>query len=507
MGCVHGRKSEVKIISRVKTLKRTVNSDVQTEPDSQAKTLSSSSRKNPFIFFIKSRSDKIEDNYRILEKIGSGGFGEIYKVEHIKSGFLRAMKIIKKLSTENSQKEDDINFKSEITILMDIDHPNIIKIFEYYSDESNYYIITEYVSGCELYDFILKAKKFTEKQAAIILYQILSALNYLHSKNIVHRDVKSENILITSDLNIKLIDFGMSVKVDNKKLKDMVGTSYYMAPEVIRREYGPKCDIWSCGIIFHILLVGYPPFNGKNRTEIFEKILKGRLHNQIDRSEWQRITPLAKDLLLKMLTYEPEDRVSAEEAIRHPWIIGSHAREQELSEEIALDALANIRNFSVRERLRVATMAYIVHFLYATKDVSDLQKMFKIFDKNSDGKLSLKEFNLGYTNYYGKVLTDFEMKNIFEELDQNGDGFIEYQEFLRATINQKQMLAENNLFLAFEQFDENGDKKLSFDEIKLLLTGEDDENIKHLIQKYDLDNDDCLSFTEFVSMMNEIIEM
>lgn len=507
MGCVSGRKNEVKIISRVKTRKKTVNSDVQTEPDSHAKTSSSSSRKNPFISFVRAMSNKIEDNYRILEKIGSGGFGEIYKAEHIKSGFIRAMKIIKKLSTESSDKEDDINFKSEITILMEIDHPNIIKIFEYYSDDFAYYIITEYVSGCELYNFILKAKKFSEKQTAMILYQILSALNYLHSKDIVHRDIKPENILITTDLNIKLIDFGMSVKVENKKLNDVVGTSYYMAPEVIRGEYGPKCDIWSCGIIFHILLIGYPPFQGRNRIEIFEKILKGKLSTQIDRQEWQRITPLAKDLLLKMLTYEPELRVSAEEAIRHPWIIGSHAREQELCEEIALDALANIRNFSAREKLRVATMAYIVHFVYATKDVSDLQKMFKIFDKNSDGKLSLNEFTLGYTNYYGKVLTDFEMKNIFEELDQNGDGFIEYQEFLRATINQKQMLAENNLFMAFEQFDENGDKKLSFDEIKLLLTGEDSESIRILIQKYDVDDDNCLSFTEFVRLMNEIIEM
>jgi calcium-dependent protein kinase len=506
MGCTNTRKAEFTVISKINQ-KKTINKpEISALASSQTKSSSSNSKKNHSLKLIKEKNEKIEEDYMIIEKIGSGAYGNIFKVEHVKSGFIRAMKIVKKENL-NTNKDDIPNFMNEIKILMDIDHPNVMKIFEYYSDDLNYYIITEFISGGDLYEFIIKTKKFTERQAALIIYQILSSLNYMHSKNIIHRDIKPENILITDDINIKIIDFGMSVRFEDKKLKDLVGTSYYMAPEVIRREYGPKCDIWSCGIILHILLVGYPPFHGKNYMEIFEKILQGKLNNQIENSEWKRITPLAKDILSKMLTYDPEHRLSAEEGIRHPWIVGSHAREEDLNEEIALDALGNIRNFSAREKLRVATMAYIVHFVYASKDVSNLYKMFKIFDKNSDGKLTLKEFKTGYEKYYGNVLKDYELKNIFEEIDQNGDGFIEYEEFLRATINQKQMMAEQNLKMAFDQFDENGDNKLSFDEIKLLLGGDDDEYVLNLIKKYDMDNDGCVSFSEYVCMMNEIIEI
>jgi calcium-dependent protein kinase len=506
MGCTNTRKTEFTVTSMMNKKNTKTKQDILGLASSQTKSSSGNSKKTHSLRLIKEKNERIEEDYKIIEKIGSGAYGNIFKVEHIKSGFIRAMKIVKKENLLND-KEDIPSFMNEIKILMEIDHPNVMKIFEYYYDELNYYIVSEYIPGGDLYEFIIKTKRFTERQAALIIYQILSALNYMHSKNIVHRDIKPENILITDNITIKLIDFGMSVRFEDKKLNDLVGTSYYMAPEVIKRDYGPKCDIWSCGIILHILLVGYPPFHGKNYTEIFEKILEGKLINQIENSEFKKISPLAKDIISKMLTYDPEHRISAEDGIRHPWIVGSHAREEDLNEEDALDALGNIRNFSCREKLRVATMAYIVHFVYASKDVSNLYKMFKIFDKNSDGKLTLKEFQTGYQKYYGNVIKDYELKNIFEEIDQNGDGFIEYEEFLRATINQKQMLAEQNLKIAFDQFDENGDNKLSFDEIKLLLGSEEDEYVKNLIKKYDLDNDDCVSFSEYVSMMNEIIDI
>jgi len=253
-------------------------------------------------FIRESDVNKIEENYKLLGKVGSGGFGEVYKVEHVKTGLIRAMKIVRRsrrnvkagssaklvgYSSSTSVKANILSEKkllNEIKILKELDHPNIIKIFDYFYDELNYYIITEYVSGGELYDTITEQKKFQEKQAAFIIFQILSAVSYLNSKKIVHRDIKPENILLTKDFNIKLIDFGAgsfySSNNNLKKMKTRVGTSYYVAPEVLKQEYDDKCDIWSCGVILHILLVGYPPFNGSSPKEVLTKISSLNLENK-----------------------------------------------------------------------------------------------------------------------------------------------------------------------------------------------------------------------------------
>lgn len=461
---------------------------------------------------IKEGEKGIEDNYRILEKIGSGGFGEVYKVLHLRSGMIRAMKVVKKDdSNADSPKiyKDNTsgvrNFIKEISLLIEIDHPNVIKIFEYFIDEKHFYIITEYLAGGALYDTIIKQRFVQEKTAALFIYQILSAVNYLNSKKIVHRDLKPENILITKDMNLKLIDFGMGNFMNStQKMNKRVGTSYYIAPEVINKEYDEKCDIWSCGAILHAMLVGYPPFMGNTNQEIMEKVLEGK-KNFFAQPEWEKISPLAKDLLSKMLTYDSQARISAQEALTHPWIIGSHAREELYDEEFAKTVIQNIKNFNAKEKLQQATIAYIVHFNFSTEDMTELTKVFKSFDKNADGKLSLSEFQEGYRKHYGQLLSDLQMKSIFENVDLDNNGYLEYEEFLRASINQKNILAETNLKMAFEQFDINKDGTLSLEEIKSILGTRDSKYIEQLILKIDKNKDGVVSFSEFCDMMKEIV--
>jgi len=206
--------------------------------------------------FIGERSGKIEQEYSLLSPaIGKGAYGEVRRAVHRKTNVLRAVKIIFK---DTADKEDQERLINEVNILRDLDHPNIMKIMEFYQDSKAFYIVSEFYNGGELFEKIVNSKNFNEKQAATTIKQILSAVNYCHQNNIVHRDLKPENILFESkkdDATLKIIDFGTSKYYDpNTRMSQKFGTPYYIAPEVLRRKYTEKCDIWSCGVILYISL-------------------------------------------------------------------------------------------------------------------------------------------------------------------------------------------------------------------------------------------------------------
>ena len=233
-------------------------------------------------------NSKPEDNYKIINKLGKGSFGSVFKVKHKITGEIRAMKIIKNTSVDDRAGAYNVKFLKEIQVLKELDHPNIIKIFEYYVDNKNHYIITELLTGGELYETIVKCHNFNEKKAAFILKQILSALNYLHSKGIVHRDIKPENILVQNidkkknkmeEIHIKLIDFGASnFFKENEILKLKVGSPYYITPEILNKNYNEKCDIWSVGC-FICYAYWKIPICGPNFTKIIRKYKNRKICN------------------------------------------------------------------------------------------------------------------------------------------------------------------------------------------------------------------------------------
>jgi len=213
--------------------------------------------------FVTQHAGKLRDHYRIGKMLGSGAFGEVRVCVHRESGAQRAVKVLRKSHMDEDEKKMLFN---EINNLKDLDHPNILKMYEFFEDEKRYYIVTDICKGGELFDEIVARGKFSEKDAALLMKQVLSCINYCHSNKIVHRDLKPENILLEQNKEfdqIKIIDFGTSLVFDeNKKLDEKLGTPYYIAPEVLAKNYGPKCDIWSCGVITYITLSGIPPFNG-----------------------------------------------------------------------------------------------------------------------------------------------------------------------------------------------------------------------------------------------------
>lgn len=218
---------------------------------------------------------------------------------------------------------------NETSIMIQLDHANIVKLFEVFKDEQSFYLVSEFCDGGELFEKIRHINCLSESVVAQYMQQILSAIMYCHSNGIVHRDLKPENILFDSNKDnptLKIIDFGCSAKLNRngEKLNRRIGTPFYVAPEVLAANYNEKCDIWSIGVILYILLCGYPPFSGKNELDVLQKVKKGIY--KFDTDDWVKVSIQAKDLIRRMLMYDPEERISALEAYNHPWISNNNIK-------------------------------------------------------------------------------------------------------------------------------------------------------------------------------------
>lgn len=470
-------------------------------------------------------NNSISKSYKLIKKIGSGTFGMVYKVKHKETKSLRAMKVIKK-DTINYQ-DDNKEFLKEIEILSILDHPNILKIYEYFVDEINYYILTELSNGGELYDEITKIKNYNEKKASLIIDQLLSAVKYLHSKNIVHRDLKPENILLENKNAdqpiIKLIDFGSSnYCTDSQRLTLKVGAPYYIAPEVIKGSYNNKCDIWSVGVILFILLSGVPPFDGENDVEIMNKVKIGKY--SIESKEWCVISNEAKDLITKLLEYNPKKRISADEARKHIWITRNKDNQQIENNENSIvnninltnekldfkKPFENLKKFNAKQKLQQTTIAFLVRQIGNTDIIKELRKIFQKLDKDGDGSLSFDELKKGFITFYGDI-AEKEWEEIVNKLDQDGSNSIEYEEFIRCTINLEDILTENNLKMAFSRYDTDGSGYLDIKEIKSALGVVEKDNISselinEIINEIDNNGDGEISFEEFKELMMKVLK-
>ena len=226
--------------------------------------------------FVQRTAGTLRDVYKIGSVLGEGAFGEVRLCTHRETKEKRAVKVLKK---ENMDKNEQMQLLNEINTLKSLDHPNIVKIYEYFEDEKRFYIVTEHIQGGELFDEIIKRGKFDEGSAALLMKQLLSCIGYCHEHNIVHRDLKPENVLLEENKQfdqIKVIDFGTAQPYrPGQKLTETIGTPYYIAPEVLAKKYNKECDIWSLGVMTYICLSGLPPFNGRSDDDIMKAIKKG----------------------------------------------------------------------------------------------------------------------------------------------------------------------------------------------------------------------------------------
>ncbi len=362
--------------------------------------------------FIAYKTGSITKDYTFGKNLGSGSFGTVRQAVHRGTNQIRAVKILKK------SEQDEEKLFLEVDILAKLSHPNIMQIYEFYDDSTNFYIISEFCSGGELFDTISEKGSFTEKEAANILRQILSAVCYSHQNNVVHRDLKPENILLdekaftndkdkdkSSEPLIKLIDWGGARYFSrNKKMTKISGTPYYIAPEVLNEVYDEKCDIWSCGVILYILLCGYPPFNGETDTEIMKAVKKGQF--EFPEEEWNSISKDARDLVSHMLKYDPKKRLTALDCMASPWFKSSGPV---TDQKITSNAIKNMKQFKVNRKFEQAALTYIVSQLVSKDEKSKLLTQFREWDVDGDGVLTRDEIYAGYSNLYGEVVAKEEV--------------------------------------------------------------------------------------------------
>jgi len=459
---------------------------------------------------IGRKNRKIEEDYTLVNPpIGKGSFGEVRKAIHKKTNVTRAVKIIHKAVATPEEQE---RLTNEVNILKSLDHPSIMQVYEFYQDEERFYIVSEFLSGGELYQKISGSGNFGEKKAAKTIRQIMSAVQYCHSHKIVHRDLKPENILYETtkdDSILKIIDFGTSryFEKSSVKMKQKFGTPYYIAPEVLKKDYNEKCDIWSCGVILYIMLCGFPPFNGDNNEEIMDNILRGEYN--FEAPIWSEVSDYAQTLIKHMLEYDPVLRYSAEQVLQDPWF--KMVLEDSFDKPFARRTLSQLKGFRTQRKLQEAIWIFLVSHMIPSEERDSLLQIFHALDLNGDGQLSREELLIGFKEIMNSEDPEAEVDAIFKAIDNNYSGTIEYSEFLMATINRHNMLCEDKLASVFKFIDQNGNGFLELDEIKEILNPDkrleiDDQVWYNIIKEVDQDDDGKLSYTEFVNMMVKLLE-
>ena len=452
--------------------------------------------------FITIKKEPLVKYYSVIGDLGSGSYGTVKKVRNIKLKEIRAMKIVSKKS-ESSH--------NEIEILRKISHPNIVNIYEIFEDSKKFYIMYELIEGGELFEAITSKGFFREKDACVVMRQILKAVNYLHNMNIVHRDLKPENIMLVSKskFEVKIIDFG-TAKILEKgtKLSKFIGTSYYIAPEVIKENYDEKCDVWSCGVILYILLCGYPPFNGSNNSAIYYNIQNS--NPDFTGDEWKDVTKEAIELIKQMLVKDPSKRISASVALSHKWFRdfdfgdimnnNTNIKNNPNKEDKQLKAINKMASFVIENKLKQAVLQFISSQFDIKKEEENLREIFRQFDTEKKGLITKEIFLKQLNSLYGENDAAVITERIFSKLDLDGSGEISYNEFLTAMIDDKKIVTIDRLDKAFKLFDKDGNGKLSIEEIKQTFGG-DDQAWKKVIQEVDKNNDGEVDFEEFKTLM------
>ena len=457
--------------------------------------------------FILTNTGLLSQFYTVeAAKIGQGSYGSVTRGTNKSTGVVRAIKTISKSQVKNIER-----FRQEISIMKQLDHPNIIRLFETFEDNRNIYLVMELCSGGELFDRIIELGHLTEHQAAILMQQILRAIHYMHQSKVMHRDLKPENFLFLTKESIeksplKIIDFGLSCRFETGDLMTTkAGTPYYVAPQVLAGKYDELCDIWSCGIIMFVLLSGYPPFYGDTDAEVLRKVREGVF--TFNPADWRNISEDAKDLIKKMLAFNPKDRYTAEQAMNHVWIKKTAPKAVDVPLEHS--HLENLKSFRVQNKLKKAAL-HIIAQQMPDSEVSSLKNMFMSIDKNGDGQLTVPEVMEGIAKSGLDVSSlGFDIKEVLNNIDTNNSGLIDYTEFIAATLEKKKYMREDRLWSAFRVFDADGSGNISKAELNKILNGgaitdvESSKILDQLINECDIDGDGEISFEEFVKMMSK----
>ncbi|XP_016570286.2 calcium-dependent protein kinase 28 isoform X2 [Capsicum annuum] len=473
--------------------------------NSQQNVKTISSRRQSGVIPCGKRTDfgydkDFEKRYTIGKLLGHGQFGYTYVATDKSSGDRVAVKRIEKNKMVLPIAVEDV--KREVKILKALaGHENVVQFYNSFEDENYVYIVMELCEGGELLDRILSKKdsRYTEKDAAIVVRQMLKVAAECHLHGLVHRDMKPENFLFKSskaDSPLKATDFGLSDFIrPGKKFQDIVGSAYYVAPEVLKRRSGPESDVWSIGVITYILLCGRRPFWDKTEDGIFKEVLRNK--PDFRRKPWSNISNSAKDFVKKLLVKDPRARLTAAQALSHPWV-----REGGDASEIPLDisVLSNMRQFVKYSRLKQFALRALASTL-DEEELADLRDQFSAIDVDKNGVISLEEMRQALAKDLPWKMKESRVLEILQAIDSNTDGLVDFPEFVAATLHVHQLEEHNSTKwqqrsqAAFEKFDVDKDGFITPEELKMHtgLRG----SVDPLLEEADIDKDGKISISEF----------
>ncbi|XP_015143808.1 calcium/calmodulin-dependent protein kinase type II subunit gamma isoform X14 [Excalfactoria chinensis] len=363
---------------------------------------------------------RFTDEYQLYEELGKGAFSVVRRCVKKSSSQEYAAKIIntKKLSARDHQK-----LEREARICRLLKHPNIVRLHDSISEEGFHYLVFDLVTGGELFEDIVAREYYSEADASHCIHQILESVNHIHQHDIVHRDLKPENLLLASKCKgaaVKLADFGLAIEVQGEQQAwfGFAGTPGYLSPEVLRKDpYGKPVDIWACGVILYILLVGYPPFWDEDQHKLYQQIKAGAY--DFPSPEWDTVTPEAKNLINQMLTINPAKRITADQALKHPWVCQRSTVASMMHRQETVECL---RKFNARRKLKGA----ILTTMLVSRNFSAAKSLL---NKKSDGvkkrKSSSSVHLMGSTESCNTTTEDEDLKVRKQEIIKITEQLIE----------------------------------------------------------------------------------
>lgn len=409
---------------------------------------------------------KLRDDYIVESTVlGIGLNGEVLQARSRHTGQLFAVKSFK-LAGVSKEKKDLIATECENFLAMD--HPHVARLVDVYESEDKLHLVMEYMSGGELYQRLQHRKRFSEREAVQAAYDMLCAVQYIHCKGVVHRDLKLENFLFEKEDSdqLKLIDFGSSKLLEGtEKMNLSCGSVSYMAPEVLEKNYTSLCDLWSLGVIIFVLLSGYMPFSGGTPV-LMEKIRKGDIKwkPQI----WSKISPQACDFVKALLMLDPSQRLTAEAALEHPWIRSRGIPELRcpsiscIDEQIA-QALVSFAQAPLFRRVCMNMMAWSL----SNEERSKIDNAFLEMDEEHNGSITLSVIQRVLKDKFN--MSDDQASKVFDALDANRTRDIRYSEFLAAMVNTWIVLPDRLLNLTFKRLDTDNSGYITIENLREVL--------------------------------------
>ncbi|XP_065867169.1 calcium-dependent protein kinase 8-like [Euphorbia lathyris] len=443
----------------------------------------------------------ISAHYDLGRELGRGEFGVTYLCTDINNGDKFACKCISKKKLRTAVDIEDV--RREVEIMKHLPHhPNVVTLKDTYEDDSAVHIVMELCEGGELFDRIVARGHYTERAAAAVMRTIVEVVQMCHKHGVMHRDLKPENFLFGNKKEtapLKAIDFGLSVFFKpGERFNEIVGSPYYMAPEVLKRNYGQEVDVWSAGVILYILLCGVPPFWAETEQGVAQAIIRSVI--DFKRDPWPKVSDHAKDLVKKMLNPDPKLRLSAQQVLEHPWLLNAKkAPNVSLGETVK----ARLKQFSVMNKLKKRALRVIAEHL-SVEEAAGIKEAFDMMDTSKRGKINLDELRIGL-HKLGQQIPEADLQILMDAADVDGDGSLNYGEFVAVSVHLKKMGNDEHLHKAFSFFDQNQSGYIEIEELRQSLNDEaetcGEDVINAIMQDVDTDKDGRISYEEFVVMM------